>query len=993
MNDKLKLNKKIINNKGESTIKHPKHIIGLGASAGGLEALQAFFKNCPGDTGFAFIAVQHLSPDYKSMMNELLERHTDMPVSYAVDGDLIEANHIYLITPRKNLRVAEGKILLSDQIPDTGLIFPIDTLFRSLAEDQQHNAVGIVLSGTGSDGTRGLLAINEVGGTVIVQDAESAQFDGMPRSAITSGVANLVLPPEEMPQALINYFSHPFNRVETVITRQNLPEHEGILEQIFEIIKEYNELDLRHYKQSTVIRRIERRLVIKQLTTLDEYLKFLRQDKEEKRILAKDLLIGVTRFFRDTEAFEMLKENILPVLINEGNKKTPIRVWVAGCSTGEEPYSLAIAFMEQMEKMSFFRPVKIFATDVDPDAIQEAATGAYAENIIQDVPGYLLKKYFNTNNGKFIVSNQLRKMVVFAQHNLITDPPFSNMDMASCRNALIYLQPGVQQKALTYLHFSLRLNGILFLGSSESLGDLKNYFSVIDNRMKIFRKAVDARLVLENQLRNQPNKRNPALRHVGNSQLLHSHKPLHMQNDMNHINQRMLESFVPPAIVLNEQLEAIHTYGKISPYIQKLKPGKVSTSIRDLLDNSISVAASTALHRALKIQKDVEYTGVNLNSDELKAKLNLKVLYIGDANAGFINLVLIFENAGINIQQDDGERQSITITGSNDSNERVEELERELTDSREHLHATVEELETTNEELQSTNEELMASNEELQSTNEELQSVNEELYTVNNEHQLKIEELVQLNDDLNNFMQSTDIATIFLTTDIMVRKYTPAATRYFNLLPLDLERPFDHISHKLNIDDLISRVRHVILRRVVVEKEVSTLDKKLVLLKLIPYLTTDNTNDGVVITITDISEINESKQTDLTVKKLEEDLLRLKDRCEVMKKTGLYGFWSWNITEDIITGDSEFYNILGYLPAEISRYEDFIKIIHEDDVERLRDQVSQGLDKHDVVKFSFRLKQSGDEEVIINSNGIVRFDDLENPIEWVGVIYKPVTQI
>ncbi len=830
----MKENNQAINDqagiKNEPSIKLPKRIIGLGASAGGLEALQVFFKNCPADTGDAYIAVQHLSPDYKSMMNELLERHTNMPVSYAVDGDVIEANHVYLITPQKNLRVAEGKLLLSDQLPDSGLNFPIDTLFRSLAEDQQHNAVGIVLSGTGSDGTRGSLAINEAGGMVMVQDTESAQFDGMPRSAVAAGVANLILPPENMPQALINYFSHPLTKGEVDAVQQNLLDHEGILEQIFEIIKDYNELDLRHYKQTTVIRRIERRLIINQLTTLDEYLKFLNQDAAEKSILAKDLLIGVTRFFRDSEAFEMLQENILPVLINERSEKLPIRVWVAACSTGEEPYSLAIAFMEQMEKMGVSRPIKIFATDVDPDAIQEAAAGAYAENIMQDVPSKLLKKYFTTENGKFIVSNQLRKMVVFAQHNLITDPPFSNMDMASCRNALIYLQPGVQRSVLTYLHFSLRLNGILFLGSSESLGDLKNYFSVIDNRLKIYRKAVDARLVLENQLSHQTEK-NRAKKHIGSSQLLHSHKSAHLQNDLIHVNKRMLEAFVPPSIVLNEQLEAIHTYGKISPFIQKLKPGKVTTSIRDLLDDSISVAAFTALHRALKTQKDVEYMNVSLSSDELHTEINIRVMYIGDPNVGFVNLVLIFEDVGVGHdgKLDEHLPQSIIITGSSDTGERVEELERELTDSREHLQSTVEELETTNEELQSTNEELMASNEELQSTNEELQSVNEELYTVNNEHQLKIEELIQLNDDLDNFMLSTQIATIFLSSDIKVRKYTPAATRYFNLLPLDLERPFDHISHKLNIDDLISRIRHVLLRREVVEQEVSTMDKKMVL--------------------------------------------------------------------------------------------------------------------------------------------------------------------
>lgn len=962
----------------------PNRIIGLGASAGGLEALQTFFKNCRADTGDAYIAVQHLSPDYKSLMNELLERYTKMPVSYAEDGETIEANHVYLITPRNNLRVAEGKLLLSDQLPDSGLNFPIDTLFRSLAEDQQHNAVGIVLSGTGSDGTRGSLAINEAGGVVIVQESSSAQFDGMPRSAEASGIANMVLPPEQMPEALRSYFSHPLIKGETQGLKDTLKENADILEEIFDAIKQHNDLDLRHYKPSTVVRRIERRLGINQLSSLQEYRTLLQQDPIEKRVLAKDFLIGVTRFFRDSEAFEMLQENIFPVLMHERNDHSPIRVWVAGCSTGEEPYSLAIAFNEEMTKQGISRPIKIFATDVDPDAVNEAASGEFAENIMQDVPSHLLKKYFHSENGKFTVTNQLRKMVVFAQHNLITDPPFSNMDMVSCRNTLIYLQPEVQRKVMTYLHFALRLNGILFLGSSESLGNLKNYFSVIDSRLKIFRKAVDARLVLENQQRTQSEVRHSMNKVLSARQTLVSPKPTPLQNDMYRVNQRLLDSFVPPTIVLNDRLEAIHTYGRISPYIQKLKPGRVTMSIKDLLVESISVAALTAIHRAIKTQSDVNYTDVALDSDEYQGDLTIRVFYVGDVNAGLLNLMLVFEeqNTGALVALRDN--TDITISSPRDAIERVEELELELADSREHLHATVEELETTNEELQSTNEELMASNEELQSTNEELQSVNEELYTVNNEYQLKIEELTQLNDDLNNFMKATQIATIFLSNDIKVRKYTQAATRYFNLLPMDLERPLDHISHKLNIDDLISRVRHVILRREMIEQEVSTADKTIVLLKLIPYLTADNTADGVVITITDISEVNEGLQTNLTVELLEDDLTRMKSRCAVLKASCSFGFWNWNIKEDAIVGDTEFYACLGYAPEEIAHYEDFMKIVHPDDLEKVRDNVSVGLGSRDVMQFDYRVLQKSGKVISIKSHGVVRYNELDHPQEWIG---------
>lgn len=965
----------------------PTHVVGIGASAGGLEACQEFFQNCPLDTGAAFVVVQHLSPDFRSLMDELLNRHTEMPVSYAIDGEQVLANHVYLISPRKNLRIAEGRLLLSDQVPNSGLNFPIDTFFRSLAEDQQHKGVGIVLSGTGSDGTRGITAIKETGGLVIVQTPSSAQFDGMPRSAAATGKADLMLPPKEMPAALYSYFSHPLIVGEPDLLKQHLQEREGVLEELFQRLYEVNEIDFKSYKPTTIARRIERRMGINQLQTLDEYLELLRNSPQETKVLAKELLIGVTRFFRDPEAFEALFEQVLPALVKETKPGTNIRVWVAGCSTGEEAYSIAIGILETLEALQLRRQVKVFATDVDSEAISFAGTGAYPVTVADDVDEGYLNKYFNLQDGKFVVSSMLRQTVVFAVHNLISDPPFSNIDLVSCRNTLIYLQSEAQYKALSLFHFALRLNGILFLGSSESLGGLKNYFSIVDTRLKIFRKAVEARLMLDSPVADRLDRRREQSG-PGVGQMMANHRPMQKQGDMHRVTQRLLENYLPPSIVLNEKLEAVHTFGDTSPYLRKLKPGKVSLAIRDLVDESILMAVSTAVHRALKSQQDVHYANVRLGGDDSSKMVDLGVEYIADPSGALTNLVLTFSDKceqQIEAREASG---TIQLNVEGQTGERVAELERELRDSREHLHSTVEELETTNEELQSTNEELMAANEELQSTNEELQSVNEELYTVNNEHQLKIEELTQANADLDNYIMSTQIGTIFLAADLKVRKFTPAATTYFNLLPLDIGRPFEHISHKLNIDDLISRIRGVLARHEKIEQEVTTVDGVLAQLRILPYIKADGAVGGAVLTVVDISQISEARKQEWAVSRMQQDLNRLRTRCDLVKRLSNYGCWSWDIRSDRISCDDTACELFGTEPGSLHAYQSFLALLHPQDRDRVRDAISRGLDSKDPMFLMHRVVWQDGSVHWIQSSGIVVHDDEGMPIERIGIFVE-----
>lgn len=832
----------------------PSCYVAIGASAGGLEALQEFFQAMPCNTGAAFIVIQHLSPDFKSMMAELLGRKTQMKIFDATDGTKVEPNTVYLNPPRKNMLIAEGRLILVDRMPDSGPAFTIDIFYRSIAEDQHHRAIAIILSGTGSDGSRGIAAVKEVGGLVMVQEPATAKFDGMPYSAIKTGMADVVAAPTDMPAKLIAYINHPLISGFDTAQVTKVESDDAALAEVFLMLKACSTIDFSQYKTSTVARRIERRIGINQLENLTDYHALLKRRPQELNTLAKDMLIGVTRFFRDTEVFDTLEKSVIPAVLSSTPVNEPLRIWVAGCSSGEEAYSIAILFDEVVRQRGEARNIKIFATDVDPDAIAEASAGQFSMNIAEDITEARLSRYFSRDGDLFAIVPNIRQTVIFATHNLIKDPPFSNINLALCRNVLIYFQPEAQRRVLSMLHFSLQKSGYLCLGGSESLGDLQNYFEIVNERNRIFQKTSSQKFIpgtIASIQRGQVPSGPPSV-----DQLLRSYQVNQKPAQNNLVVDELISDYVPPCIVLNENHEILHVYGDVSQFTRKIKSGRFSSNIEDIIAEPLSIALSTALHRAQELNQTVQYDGVELNltnNDCLQVNLRVKNIK-GQGTSGNFFVVIFEKGEPAEKTANTDKENTITYNAFDQSQQRIKDLESQLQKKQEHLQVTVEELETTNEELQSSNEELMAANEELQSTNEELQSVNEELFTVNSEYQLKFEEMTQLNADLDNIMKATNIGIIFLDDAMMIRNFTPAASQEINLMPSDLGRPFHHIAHNLMYDTILKDIAEVIEKAHTLEREVHTKQWKSLIVRLSPYYDARHVPHGCVISITDITE-------------------------------------------------------------------------------------------------------------------------------------------
>ncbi|MEJ2741081.1 MAG: chemotaxis protein CheB [Gammaproteobacteria bacterium] len=835
----------------------PTHYVGIGASAGGLEALQLLFEHVPLDAGISYIVVQHLSPDFKSIMAELLAKYTSMPIYNVQDTVKVKPDSLYLIPPRKNMMIAEGRLLLSDQMPNQGIKLPIDVFLRSLAEDQQHRAIAIILSGTGSDGSRGVKAIKEAGGLVIVQEPSSAKFDGMPYSAVNTGLADLVLPAELIGAQLLSYLRHPLISGHKYSLRDHISSNEDVMVEVFSLLKSKSDIDFSQYKPSTVARRIERRMGINQLTELGSYLSLLMQSSKELQMLAKELLIGVTRFFRDEEVYEHLEKHEIASVVSQVERTDNIRVWVAGCSTGEEAYSIAILFDEYLRQHNLNINLKLFATDVDGEAIVEASAGRYSEDIAYDVSPERLQRYFIKKGSHYEVVTELRQMVIFAAHNMIKDPPFSNIDLVSCRNVLIYFQHTIQKKTLSAFHFALKKDGVLLLGSSETLGDLKGYFSVIDERCKIYRKLSHSRIQLGSLLPIKENRRVApgSLPAVGT--LIRSHRNLQRASPFEFVKDRLIADWVPDCVLLNEARDAVHAFGDVSVYMKKFATGKVSNNISDIVVDDLAIAVNTALTRAEKTDEQVHYKNVGFNHQGKAQLVNLHVYFMRESAATTASayFALIFEKVDIEALRGEGDsdvQHGEAFNAQEYSQRRIQDLEHELMKKQEHLQVAVEELETTNEELQSSNEELMSANEELQSTNEELQSVNEELFTVNSEFQEKIDELTIVNRDLDNVLASTSIGMIFLDNALLIRRFTQVASFFVHVLPSDIGRPFHHLSHQLEYPDLFADVFTVVQTGKGISKDVVSHRGVPLLVQIRPTDTT--AKGGVVVTISDMSQ-------------------------------------------------------------------------------------------------------------------------------------------
>ena len=828
-----------------SPLHAPSHVVGIGASAGGLEAIERFFDNLPKETGLAFVIIQHLSPDFKSMMDELLARHTELPIHLVENGIPVEADHVYLIPPKNEMIISAGRLLLSEQERHQERTLPIDIFFRSLAQDCGPRAVAIVLSGGGSDGSRGIREVHEAGGLVIVQDVDTAQFDGMPRTATESGLAHWVLPPSEMPRVLLEHAAGRPNATQAEPPPEPQVGNASVIE-VYRMLQEEYGIDFTHYKPSTVTRRIERRLALARSTDIDEYVRRLKSERSELDVLYRDLLIEVTRFFRDEQAFQLLEEQVLPDLLAREPRQAPLRLWVAGCATGEEAYSLAILLEDLMAKLGE-RPVKIFATDVHRGSLEHATRAIYTEEALAGVSQERLSRYFTRIGERYQVVPELRQRIVFAQHNVIKDAPFTRVDLVTCRNLLIYLQPAAQQKVLSLFHFALNRNGFLFLGPSETVGPLAVGYETLDKHWRVYQKRNDARIPVDTRLQPAATRTalppfQPAGGRYSLSQLLGTYDAL-------------LERTMPPSLLVNERAELVHAFGGAGAFLRH-RDGRQGLDVLELVDAELKMVLVGGLKRAMIEPAAIVYRDVRLSERDGDRAYKVTVQRIGSRGGGAPHLLVSFEP-----MQATGAAQpppETEIEMDQVSRDRLRALEADLAHTKESLQSAIEELETSNEELQASNEELQTSNEELQSTNEELQSVNEELYTVNAEYQRKIGELTEMTNDMDNLLASTEIGTIFLDRELKIRKFTPQIAKAFSLVPHDVGRSIETFVHRMEHPELVEDLTRVLRTGQPVERELGDLDGKAFFSRILPYRTKGSIA-GVVITLIDVSGLKSAE--------------------------------------------------------------------------------------------------------------------------------------
>jgi two-component system CheB/CheR fusion protein len=831
-------------------------VVGIGASAGGLEAFEAFFTAMPPDTGLAFILVPHLDPTHSSIMPELIRKRTTMRVVQIADGMQVEANTVYVVPPNQNLSILNGTLQLMELLRPRGANLPIDGFLRALALDQGPNAVAIILSGTGSDGTLGVKAIKGEAGMVMVQDEASAKYDGMPRSTIATGLADYVLPPAEMPAQLIKYLRHAVHGP----AANGLPNEGSMpdaLQKICIILRTRTGHDFSLYKKNTILRRIERRMHVHQIDTVKDYVIYLGKSDIECDILFKELLIGVTSFFRDTEAFKALRQKILPELLRDKPDGYTLRVWVAGCSSGEEAYSVAILLQEIMEEQGRRLNVQIFGTDIDENAIIAGRSGIFPASIAGDVSEARLKRWFSKEDNQYRVNKSIREMLVFAVQSVIKDPPFTKLDLLCCRNLLIYLGPELQKRLIPLFHYSLNPDGILFLGSSEAIGQGYDLFAILDKKWKIYRRKIGPAA-------GRPLLELPAPPVIQEREKRELPDPIRKAEELSafQLVETILQQIdAPPCVIIDEASDIIYLHGRTGRYLEPAS-GKISVNILEMARPGLRTDLTAAIRSVATNNMEVVRKGVSVehNGGHITIDLTVKPVIEHSALRGL--MMVIFKE----IAPAAKEKSAMKQTRGRTKNADFETLEQELRHTRENLQTTIEELETSNEELKSTNEELQSTNEELQSANEELetskeelQSLNEEASTVNAELQGRIDELGQTNDDMKNLLDSTQIATIFLDLDLCVRRFTPKAVEIIPLSGIDAGRPIKHFATSLIDTDLAEYAHNVLEDLGMREKEVRSKDGACYRMRVRPYRTTNNVIDGVVITFEDITALKETQ--------------------------------------------------------------------------------------------------------------------------------------
>jgi two-component system CheB/CheR fusion protein len=823
----------------------PFPVVGVGASAGGLEAISSLLERIPRDPGMAFVVILHLDPHYKSELPSILSKITPLPVRQVTEGTEIEINHVYVGPPNASVSLAAENLTLTPR-PRRGVFMPIDILFRSLAGVQKSAAIGVVLSGEGTDGTIGLQAIKAEGGIAFAQDDKSARHDSMPRSAVAEGYIDYVLPPDRIAEELVRIARHPY-AAEAAAPEPRL-EGEERVDQVIGFVRENLDIDFGHYKRSTIKRRIERRMAVRNKESLDDYLQLLRSDSAEMRALYQDFLIRVTQFFRDSAAFEALKGQVFPNLVKDRSPANPIRIWVAGCSSGEEVYSLAIGLWEFLGNQTNEVPLKILATDLDESALEKARQGVYLDNVEVDVSPERLRRFFNRSDGCYKIIKSIREQCVFSRHNLAHDPPFSHLDLVSCRNVLIYMDAALQRRILPILHYALNPGGALFLGSSETIGPFGDLFAPLDAKYRIFtKKAVTAAVPMDLA---------PftgaagGLRRGGRDE---GGPPLWSALDVQREADRIvLSRYAPVGVVIDEAMTVLQFRGRTAPYLEPA-PGMASLDLLRMLREGLLAEVRAAINQARSENAAVIKEGVAVIEPDGLRRVKVEVIPFKLPSAGTRFFLVLFQ---------DGESPEGAPAVTPERHpavppeQQTQQLQQELAALREYLQSVIEEQESTNEELKSANEEILSANEELQSTNEELQtakeeaqSANEELATVNEELRHRNAELARVNNDLVNLLSGVNIPIVMVNRDLRIRRFTPMAEKVLNLIPTDMGRPISDIKPNLHDIDLAHLIAGVIDSLTPLEREVRDHEGHWFSLRIRPYVTLDNIIDGASVVL------------------------------------------------------------------------------------------------------------------------------------------------
>jgi two-component system, chemotaxis family, CheB/CheR fusion protein len=843
-------------------------VVAIGASAGGIEATTDLLKNLPDQTGLSIVLVQHLDPKHQSLLSDLISKQTTIRVSEVRDGMNIERDHIYVIPPNASMSISKRTLRLHPREESRGIHMPIDQFMRSVAEEHGDNAIGIVLSGSGTDGTLGIAEIQAQGGVTFAQDDATAKYNSMPRSAVSSGSVDYVLAPKQIARELVRIARLSYKRPPIAIeTEAATPSEGAALSNIFQMLRRSTGLDFTHYRQTTILRRIQRRMVVHKMEKLEEYVRYLQSNHNEIKALYQDMLINVTSFFRNPPMFDALTSVVFPSMMKQRNPEAVIRVWTPGCASGEETYSVAMSLLEFLGDKAAEAPIQFFGTDVSEPSISKARAGAYPDNIQGDVSPERLRRFFTRVEGGFRISKAIRDMCIFAQHNVLNDPPFSQMDLICCRNLLIYLEPVLQNKVISLFHYATRPNGYLVLGTSEGVGTAANLFTNVDRSFKVFsKKANAARQPVTFSLNRVADRaehgtvRTPYRPPDSTSNYLEAQKEF---------DRRLVTQFVPATVFVNDELEIVHTRGNVSRFL-KMAPGRASLNILKMARESLLIDLRNALGRAKKEGTTVRKQGIELkgngggNGWEHDGKatrlVSFDVIPVQLGETKELYFMIVFQDDDVDTstgRKSKDTRQEQKMVDA--TNNRMTKLEQELASTKEYLQSVIETQEATNEELQSANEEILSSNEELQSTNEELetakeelQSANEELSTVNDELRNRNTDISTANNDLTNLLSSIEIAVVMLGPDATIRRFTPQAQKTLGLIPGDIGRPFLNINPLVQIPNLQQMVLQVIGNAQIVEKELAIRDGHSYLVRILPYRTAEGKHEGIVITLVEM---------------------------------------------------------------------------------------------------------------------------------------------